>query len=76
MASSTWRPTFGPLDYPLLTTALESCAAQQRYFAELLDPDDEKLDHARGILYKQAQDADDLSKRLDAAFINSRGRAE
>jgi hypothetical protein len=60
----------------VLTTAIESYAVQQRYFAQLLDPDDEQLDHARRILYKQAQDADDLSKRLDAAFTNSRGHAE
>jgi hypothetical protein len=68
MASSTWRASFGPLDYPLLTTALENYAAQQRYFAGLLDPDDGQLDHARRILHQQAQDTDDLSKRLDAAF--------
>lgn len=68
MASSTSRATFGPPDYPLLTTALENYAEQQRYFAGLLDPDDGQLDHARRILYQQAQDADDLSKRLDAAF--------
>jgi hypothetical protein len=27
-------------------------ATQQRYFADLLDPDDGQLDHARRILYK------------------------
>jgi hypothetical protein len=68
MPSSTWRATFGPLDYPLLTTALENYAAQQRCFADQLDSDDGQLDHARRILLQQAEAAADLSKRIDTAF--------
>jgi hypothetical protein len=66
----TSKPRFGPSDYPLLTNALDNYAAQQRYFADQLDPDDGQLDHARRILLQQTEAAADLSKRIDTAFMN------
>ena len=65
-----WQATFRPVDYPLLTDALDNYAAQQRYFAAQLDPDDGQLDHARRILLQQAEAAADLSQRIDTAFMN------
>jgi hypothetical protein len=68
MARSNWRATFRPLDYPLLTNALNNYAAQQRNFADQLDSDDGQLDHTRRILLQQAEAAGDLSKRIETAF--------